>query len=238
VAKVPFKRIRERAAKRKGGDKVLASLMPKKPNHKALAKLADDRVLAEMAERIFSAGFVWSVIDNKWPGFEEAFLEFNPKRLLFQPAEFWEKLVSDTRIVRHPGKIKAVRENAKFVLDIAKEHGSFGKFLANWPDDDQVGLMEMLAKRGTRLGGFSGQYLLRFLGWDAFVLSGHVLACLRDSGVPIGSGTSKKDLRLAQAQFNAWKEESGLPITHISRTCALSIGENYPVERLREIMQL
>ena len=75
-------------------------------------------------------------------------------------------------------------------------------------------------------------------GWDAFVLSGHVLLCLRDSGVPIGSGTSKKDLRLAQAQFNAWKAESGLPITHISRTCALSIGENYPVERLKEIMQL
>ena len=238
MAKVPFKRIRERAAKRKGGDKVLASLMPRKPNNKAVAKLGDDRVLSEMAARVFSAGFVWSVIDNKWPGFEEAFLEFNPKRLLFQPAEYWEKLVSDTRIVRHPGKIKAVRDNAKFVLDIAKEHGSFGKFLANWPAGDQVGLMEVLGKRGTRLGGFSGQYFLRFLGWDAFVLSGHVLLCLRDSGVAIGSGTSRKDLRAAQAQFNAWKKESGLPITHISRTCALSIGENYPVARLKEIMQL
>jgi 3-methyladenine DNA glycosylase Tag len=238
VAKVPFKRIRERAAKRKGGEKVLASLLPKKPNNKALAKIPDDRVLADMAERIFSAGFVWSVIEAKWPGFEEAFLGFNPKRLLFQPAEFWEKLVSDKRIVRHPGKIKAVRENAKFVLDVAKEHGSFGKFLASWPADDQVGLMEVLAKRGTRLGGFSGQYFLRFLGWDAFVLSGHVLLCLRDSGVAIGSGTSKKDLRAAQAQFNAWRQESGLPVAHISRICALSIGENYPVERLKEVMQL
>ena len=238
MAKVPFKRIRERAAKREGGEKVLASLLPKKPNNKALAKITDDRVLADMAERIFSAGFVWSVIENKWPGFEEAFLGFNPKRLLFQPAEFWEKLVSDKRIVRHPGKIKAVRENAKFVLDVAKEHGSFGKFLASWPADDQVGLMEVLAKRGTRLGGFSGQYFLRFLGWDAFVLSGHVLLCLRDTGVAIGSGTSKKDLRAAQAQFNAWREESGLPVAHISRICALSIGENYPVERLKEVMQL
>jgi len=238
MAKVPFKRIRERAAKRKGGDKVLASLLPKKPSNKGLAKLGDDRVLSEMAARVFSAGFVWSVIDNKWPGFEEAFLEFNPKRLLFQPAEFWEKLASDKRIVRNPQKIRSVRENAKFVSEIATEHGSFGKFLAGWPADDQVGLMEVFAKRGSRLGGFSGQYLLRFLGWDAFVLSGHVLLCLRDSGVAIGSGTSKKDLRAAQAQFNAWKEESGLPITHISRICALSIGENYPIERLKEIMQL
>jgi len=238
VAKVPFKRIRERAAKRKGGEKVLASLLPKKPNNKALAKLGDDRVLSEIAARVFSAGFVWSVIDNKWPGFEEAFLEFNPKRLLFQPAEFWEKLASDKRIVRNPQKIRSVRENAKFVSDVATEHGSFGKFLAGWPADDQVGLMEVFAKRGSRLGGFSGQYLLRFLGWDAFVLSGHVLLCLRDSGVAIGPGTSKKDLRAAQAQFNAWKQESGLPVAHISRICALSIGENYPVERLKEIMQL
>ena len=220
MAKVPFKRIRERAAKRKGGEKVLASLLPKKPNNKALAKLGDDRVLSEMAARVFSAGFVWSVIDNKWPGFEEAFLEFNPKRLLFQPAEFWEKLASDKRIVRNPQKIKSVRENAKFVSEVAAEHGSFGKFLATWPADDQVGLMEVFAKRGSRLGGFSGQYLLRFLGWDAFVLSGSVLLCLRDSGVAIGAGTSKKDLRAAQAQFNAWKQESGLPITHISRICA------------------
>jgi 3-methyladenine DNA glycosylase Tag len=231
--------VRARAATRKGGEKVLASLLPSKPDNKALAKLGDDRVLSEMACRVFSAGFVWNVIDKKWPGFEEAFLEFHPKRLLFQPAEFWEKLASDKRIVRNPQKIKSVRENARFVSDIAAEHGSFGKFLTAWPEDDQVGLLEVLAKRGSRLGGYSGQYLLRFLGWDAFVLSGDVLLCLRDSGVPISAtGTSKKDLRVAQAQLNAWKKESGLPLTHISRICALSIGENHDVKRLKEIMQL
>jgi 3-methyladenine DNA glycosylase Tag len=237
MARVSFKSIHARAARRKGGEKVLASLMPKKPNNKALAKLGDDRILSDMAARIFSAGFVWSVIDKKWPGFEEAFLGFNPKALLFQPAEFWEKLGSDKRIVRHPGKIKAVRENAKFVTEIAHEHGSFGRFLAAWPADDQVGLMEFLGKRGSRLGGFSGQYFLRFLGWDAFVLQNDVLTCLRDSGVPIGTGTSKKDLRLVQTQLNTWAKESGLPISHVSRICALSIGENHPVARLKEIMQ-
>ncbi|HTG20242.1 MAG TPA: DNA-3-methyladenine glycosylase I, partial [Reyranella sp.] len=171
--------------------------------------------------------------------FEEAFLCFNPKQLLFQPAEFWEKLASDKRIVRNPQKIRSVRDNARFVSEIAAEHGSFGKFLASWPADDQVGLLEVFAKRGSRLGGFSGQYLLRFIGWDAFVLSGDVLRCLRDSGVPISAtGTSKKDLKAAQAQINAWAQESGLPITHVSRICALSIGENHDVARLKEVMQL
>ena len=44
MAKVPFKRIRERAAKRKDGEKVLASLMPKKPNNKALRPAASGTV--------------------------------------------------------------------------------------------------------------------------------------------------------------------------------------------------
>ena len=233
MAKVSFKSIRERAAKRKGGDKVLASLMPKKPNNKALARLPDDRVLSEMAARIFSAGFVWDVIDKKWPGFEEAFLGFNPKRLLFQPAEYWEKLVSDTRIVRHPGKIKAVRENAKFVLDIAKEHGSFGKFLAKWPSSDQTGLLDLLAKRGSRLGGNTGQMMLRFLGWDGFVTSKDMVACLRDAGLDIAETvTSKRDLAKVQAQFNEWAEETGLAYVQLSRICAMSIGENYSNETL------
>src|SRR5215470_11800479 len=121
---IAFKAIRARAAKRKGGDAALDSLLPKVPAQKALTRVSDDRVLAEMAQRIFSAGFVWSVIEKKWPGFEAAFLKFDPKKLNFQPDEFWEKLTGDQRIVRNPQKIKAVRENAAFILDIAKEHGS------------------------------------------------------------------------------------------------------------------
>jgi len=238
LARVSFKSIQARAAKRKGGVKALAALLPKTRDNKELAKLTDDRVLAEMARRVFCAGFVWSVIDKKWPGFEEAFLGFNPKRLLFQPAEFWEKLTQDTRIVRNPTSIKSVRDNAKFVTDIAAEHGSFGKFLAAWPADDQIGLLDVFAKRGSRLGGFSGQYLLRFLGRDSFILTGDLMMCLRDAGVPISEkGTSKKDLKLAQAQINEWAKESGLPLTHISRICALSIGENHDAARLAETMR-
>jgi 3-methyladenine DNA glycosylase Tag len=238
MARVPFKHIHERAVRRKGGEKALATLLPKERDNKALTKLPDDRVLAEMARRVFSAGFVWSVIDKKWPGFEEAFLGFNPKRLLFQPAEFWHDLASDKRIVRNPQKIKSVRENAAFVIAVAAEHGNFGKFLAAWPADDQVGLMDVLAKRGSRLGGNTGQYLLRFLGRDSFILTNDLMLCLRDAGVPISEkGTSKKDLKLAQAQINEWARESGLPLTHISRICSMSIGENHPTERLREAMQ-
>jgi 3-methyladenine DNA glycosylase Tag len=228
-----FKTVRARAAKRKGGEAALLKLLPEVASPKALAALGDDRMLAEMARRIFSAGFVWSVIDKKWPGFETAFLGFAPKRLAFQPDEFWEGLAGDTRIVRNPQKIKAVRDNAKFVAEIAGEHGSFGRFLSQWPADDQIGLLELLARRGARLGGRTGQYFLRFMGKDGFVTSPDVVACLREAGLDIAeSPTSKKDMRKVQDQFNAWAKESGLPLTHISRICAMSIGENYDAATL------
>ena len=223
-----FSTVRARAAKRKGGDAKLVGLLPKVKSAKALAQIADDRVLADMTKRIFSAGFAWSVIEKKWPGFEEAFLGFAPKRLLAQPDEFWERLAGDARIVRNAQKIMSVRANAKFINNIAAEHGSFGKFLAEWPVTDQIGLNDLLAKKGSRLGGGTGLFFLRFIGKDSFVLSGDVVASLRDAGLDIAEHpTSKKDLRKIQDQFNAWAEETGLPMTHLSRICAMSIGENY-----------
>jgi 3-methyladenine DNA glycosylase Tag len=228
-----FRTIRARAEKRKGGAKALSRLLRPKPDPKTLAKQEDDRVLAEMTRRVFSAGFAWSVIDSKWDGFEAAFLHFQPAKLTFQPEDYWEGLVRDARIVRNGAKIMSVRANASFVRDVAKEHGSFGKLLAEWPSSDQIGLLEFLAKRGNRLGGNTGQMLLRFLGWDGFVTSKDVVACLRDAGLDVAEAiTSKRDLAKVQAQFNAWAEETGLPYVQLSRICAMSIGENYDTARL------
>jgi 3-methyladenine DNA glycosylase Tag len=225
---IPFKTIRARAEKRKGGPKALEKLLPRKPDMKRLAKLSDDRILAEMTKRVFSAGFAWSVIEAKWEGFEQAFLGFEPAKLVFQPDDFWDARLSDTRIVRNGAKIHSVRENAGFVQEIAKEHGSFGKFLSNWPSSDEIGLLDLLAKRGSRLGGNSGQMLLRFVGWDGFVTSQDVVACLRDAGLGIAEEVkSKGDLAKVQAQFNAWAAQTGLPYVHLSRICAMSIGENH-----------
>ncbi len=57
--------------------------------------------------------------------------------------------------------------------------------------------------------------------------------CLRDAGLDVAeSVTSKRDLAKVQAQFNAWAKETGLPLTHLSRICAFSIGENYEAHEL------
>ena len=228
-----FETIRKRAARRKGGDDVLKRLLGPPADNKTVARLADDRILSTMAERVFSAGFVWRVIQQKWPGFEEAFLGFEPKRLLFQPDDFWHELAGDTRIVRNPQKIASVRENAAFVDRVSREHGGFGKFLAEWPADDQIGLMAWLGKNGSRLGGNTGQYFLRWVGWDAFIMSGDMVLALRDAGLDIAENpTSKRDMARIQARMNEWAKETGLPRMHISRILSMSIGVNHSAEEL------
>jgi hypothetical protein len=67
--------------------------------------------------------------------------------------------------------------------------------LAKWSPSDEIGLLEFLAERGSRLGGNTGQTFLRFLGWDGFVTSRDMVACLRDAGLDIAETvTSKRDL--------------------------------------------
>ena len=85
-----------------------------------------------------------------------------------------------------------------------------------------------------RLGGRTGQYFLRFIGKDSFITSTDVVACLRDAGLDISqTPTSKRDLAKIQAQFNVWAKETGLPLTHLSRICAMSIGQNYDAQTLQ-----
>jgi 3-methyladenine DNA glycosylase Tag len=129
---------------------------------------------------------------------------------------------TNRRLVRNGAKIMSVRDNAAFVQEIAKEHGSFGKFLAKWPSSDEFGLLNLLIKRGSRLGGNTGQMLLRFVGWDGFVTSRDVVACLGDAGLDIAEEVkSKGDLAKVQAQFNAWAEGPVCP-TRIWRGSARS----------------
>ena len=220
-----YQTIFDRAAKRHGGAAALAAKLadstPKSPAE--LAAIADDRWLAEITRRIFQAGFNWSVIENKWDGFETAFEGFDVGRWAMASDDDLDALARDTRIVRNPQKIRTVRENAVFLSNLAKEHGSAARFFANYPASDYVGLLDVLKKRGSRLGGTTAQYFLRFIGKDSFVLSRDVTAALIASGVIDKPPTSAKALRAVQDAFNGWMRESGRPLVQISRTLALSI---------------
>lgn len=223
-----FGQIEAMAGKFHGGPKGIRAALQQWQVDTNLEAKTDDRFLSGMARAVFSSGFSWKVIENKWSGFESAFDGFAPKRVAAYSDEKVDALLKDTRIVRNGAKIMATIENARFVVAVAKQHGSFGRFLINWPAKDQVGLLDYLKKNASRLGGATAQYFLRFEGWDAFILSGDVVAALIREGVVTKEPTSKKDMAAVQAAFNTWRDQSGRPVREISRILAMSVGPRGP----------
>jgi 3-methyladenine DNA glycosylase Tag len=216
------------AAGRKGGAEALEAILVQTASRKpaAIAAIADDRVLAEMTRRIFYAGFSSRVIDTKWAAFEVAFDRFDPRACAFMTEERFDALTKDRGIVRNGAKIRAVRINAQFVLDLRSEHGSAAQFFADWPDSDYVGLLDVLKKRASHLGGDAAARFLRALGKPAFIATPDVVAALIREGVLDRAPGGKGDVAAIQVAFNRWSDESGRDLTTLSRVLAMSIGSD------------
>jgi 3-methyladenine DNA glycosylase Tag len=220
-----FSSIFEIAADRKGGAKVFEKTLSMPANSQTLAAIPDDRWLSTMSKCIFQAGFNWKVVEHKWADFEDVFEGFDIGRMGFMTDEDIGTHLSNTRIIRHGKKIASIRENAQFLGELARENGTAGRVFAEWPAEDYVGLLAMLKKRASRLGGATAMYFLRFMGVDSFILSRDVVAALVRENVVDKTPTSKRDQEKVQAAFNAWREESGRPLTQISRVLACSVGD-------------
>jgi 3-methyladenine DNA glycosylase Tag len=221
----PFAEIFAMAAARKGGsaalEQILASTAPKPPAE--IASIPDDRILAEMTRRIFYAGFSSKVIDDKWPAFEKGFSNFDPNACAFMSDEHFDQLIQDRGIVRNGAKIRSVQVNARFLLAQKETHGSAARFFADWPDADYVGLLDVLKKRASHLGGDAAGRFLRGIGKPAFIASPDMVAALIREGVVTRPPTGKRDLLIVQAAFNHWSTESGRDLTAISRILAMSV---------------
>ena len=221
-----FNEIYRIASARKGGASRFEALISKPRRTRELIEVADDRWLSAMARAIFQAGFNWQVVDAMWPGFEEAFEGFQPKWVAAYHGDDLHRLLSDRRIVRNGPKIKAVIENAAFMRSLADEHKSAARFFAGWDSDDFVGLIDLMTKQGSRLGGLTGQRVLRAMGRDGFVLSPSVIDRLIAEGVVSKQPTSRQAMAAVQQAFNTWRRQSGRSLMEISQVLAMSIGDN------------
>ena len=221
-----FESIFETAVMHKGAVDAVEANLPRNKSARSLKGMTDDRYLSEMSRRIFQAGLKHSMVNGKWPAFEEVFWGFDPRRVAMMSDDELESLLSNDRIIRHFGKIKAVRGNANWMLAVIEEYGSFGKLIAEWPSTDIVGLWLLMKKQGAQLGGQSGARFLRMVGKDTFLLTDDVVAVLKAEGVVEKSPTSQRDLARVQAAFNLWHEESGRPMAEISRILSFTTGDS------------
>jgi len=221
---VDFQPILEAAQRRAGGEAALVRRLPAPKSATALRALGDDRYLSQMSLRIFRAGLRHSMVDGKWPAFEEVFHGFDPRRVRAMNDEDLEALLGDARIIRHWGKIRAVRHNAAALCDLADTMGGMGVYLADWPAGDTVGLWQDMTKRFTQLGGNSGPYLLRMVGKDTFLLTPDVVRALAHWGAYAGKAKGKREQVKIQDHFNGWAAATGRPLSQLSMILALSVG--------------
>ncbi|MEQ8641128.1 MAG: DNA-3-methyladenine glycosylase I [Alphaproteobacteria bacterium] len=209
-----------------GGEEALKMRLPTVRSAAALRRMADDRYLSDMARRVFRAGLRHSMVDDRWPAFEEVFLGFEPRRVVAMDDEALEGLMGESRIIRHWGKIRSVRDNAAAMLRVAQEAGSFGAWLAAWPITDTTGLWRVLRKEFSQLGGHSGPRFLRMVGRDTFLLTEDVARGLANWwGLDKPPKGARGEL-VAQAAFNEMRErwEGGKPppLAHLSMMLAVA----------------
>jgi DNA-3-methyladenine glycosylase I len=128
----------------------------------------DERLLFEMLNlEGAQAGLSWLTILKKRENYRKAFDNFDARKIVKYDAKKRAALLKDAGIVRNKLKINAVIENAKALLQLQKEFGTFDKYLWTFvggkplvrrspmgaTSDEAVALSKDLKKRGFRFVG-------------------------------------------------------------------------------------
>ncbi len=218
-----FSDLLDTAVLHKGSLKKIESTLPVPASAEELQAKPNSFFLSVMSKRVFQAGLKHSMVEQRWPHFEKAFDGFDPVQAAMLSDSDIDELMSNKDLIRHLGKMKSVRNNASMMLEVCREYGNFGTFLAQWPSDDIVGLWTYLKKVGTQLGGMSGSRFLRMAGKDTFLLTNDVVQVLKAEGIVEKVPSSQKELKATQAVFNQWAEESGRPLCQVSRIVSYTV---------------
>src|SRR5258708_4539152 len=89
----------------------------------------DNELFGRLMLEINQAGLSWETILKKQDNFRKAFNRFNIKKIAAYTAADRKRLMRDGGIIRNRLKINAAIENAKAILRLRKEFGSFEKWL-------------------------------------------------------------------------------------------------------------
>ena len=89
----------------------------------------DRRLFGALLLSSFQAGLSWEIILNKRDNFRRAFDDFVPETIARYTDADIERLRADAGIVRNRAKITAAISNARCVLVVQTEFGSFDRYL-------------------------------------------------------------------------------------------------------------
>ncbi|HYD23093.1 MAG TPA: DNA-3-methyladenine glycosylase I [Flavipsychrobacter sp.] len=89
----------------------------------------DNELFCRLILEINQAGLSWETILKKEATFRKAYSNFNIRKVAAYKEKDIERLMADPGIIRNGLKINAAIENAKTILQLQKEFGSFEKWL-------------------------------------------------------------------------------------------------------------
>jgi len=124
--------------------------------------VGDDRVLFErLALEINQAGLSWLTVLKKRAAFSAAFDNFEIERVAGYGDGERARLMADAGIIRNRRKIDAIIENARRLVDVRAEYGSFAAWLAHHHPRPKAAWLALFRERFTFMGGeVVGEFLM------------------------------------------------------------------------------
>lgn len=135
---------------------------------------SDDELFGRLILEINQAGLSWTTILNKQENFRKAFSNFQIEKIAQYDQKDIDRLLSDKGIIRNKLKVNAVVYNAKQVLLLQNEYGSF----KNWLDSHYPKPIEDWVKLFKKTFKFTGGEITKeFLMSSAYLEGAHIESC-------------------------------------------------------------
>jgi DNA-3-methyladenine glycosylase I len=134
----------------------------------------DNELFARLILEINQAGLSWNTILNKKENFFTAYDNFDISKVAGYKQKKIDQLLNDAGIIRNRLKINAAIENAKKIVELQKEYGSFQSWIDKHhplPKDEWVKLF----KKNFRFTG--GEIVNEFLMSTGYLPGAHASTC-------------------------------------------------------------
>lgn len=121
----------------------------------------DNELFGRLVMEINQAGLSWETILKKEKGFRLAYDNFNIEKVAGYAESDRERLLADPAIIRNKLKVNAAIENAKKILELQKEYGSFEKWLEHHHPKTKEEWVKLFKKTFRFTGGeIVGEFLM------------------------------------------------------------------------------
>jgi len=144
-------------------------------NHYGFPIHEDNELFGRLILEINQAGLSWETILKKEVAFRKAYDNFEIKKIAAYTEKDRERLLNDPGIIRNRLKINAAIENAKTILVLQQEFGSFEKWLEQHHPKTKEEWVKLFKKTFKFTGG---EIVNEFLMSIGYLPGAHVTDCL------------------------------------------------------------